>query len=65
MQKDLLQTAAIIVAIFMAAWAIRGDIAENSSAIAELRGALLAHVGGHSHVRNVIAETGAANAEEQ
>ncbi|MGI9305923.1 MAG: hypothetical protein ACR2P5_01320 [Gammaproteobacteria bacterium] len=38
MTKDMMQTLAIIAAIFMAAWAVRGDIAANTAAIAELRG---------------------------
>ena len=64
-----MQTIAVIVAIFMAAWVIRGDIAknaamiagntaaisQNTAAVAELRGALLAHIGGHSHSPKIAA----------
>ena len=32
MEKSTLQTVAVIVAVFMAAWAIRGDIANNTVA---------------------------------
>ena len=63
----MMQTAAILIAMFMVAWAIRGDIANNAVAIAkntaiieemrndiaEIRGALLAHVGGHNHTPTV------------
>ena len=65
-----MQTIAVIVAIFMAAWVIRGDIAknaamiagntaaisQNTAAVAELRGALLAHIGGHDSPQIAAAE---------
>lgn len=54
-KRSLLETAAILAAIFMTAWAIRGEIAANTAAIAELRGVLLSHVGGRNHAP-VIAE---------
>ena len=74
MSKEIVATVlgavAVLVAVFMMAWVIRGDIAANTAAInelsrtvhsntaaisantaaiAKLEGALLAHVGGHSH----------------
>lgn len=57
-QWSILDTVAIIAAIFMVARAIRGGIAANTVAIAELRGALLAHIGGNSQAPGKIAATG-------
>ena len=65
MQRDTMQTIAVIVAVFMAAWHIGGMVSANTAAtsantaaIAKLEGALLAHIGGHSHGTKVaLAET--------
>ena len=48
-KRSILETAAILVAIFMAAWAIRGEIAANTAAIARLEGVLITHINGHNH----------------
>ena len=55
-KATFLQTIAILVSIFMMGWAIRGEIAANTAEIAELRGALLVHINGHSHVTKTVNE---------
>ncbi|MGU9951021.1 MAG: hypothetical protein ACNYPH_01670 [Gammaproteobacteria bacterium WSBS_2016_MAG_OTU1] len=56
MDKSLLQTAAIIATIVVAAWSISGGVKANTVAIAdlrddmrELRSLLVSHIAGHSH----------------
>lgn len=76
-KRSTLETAAILAAIFAVAWTIRGDIAANGAAIAangaaisantaataKLEGALLTHVGGHSHAPVIVADN--SDAETQ
>ncbi|MGI9296398.1 MAG: hypothetical protein ACR2QC_00695 [Gammaproteobacteria bacterium] len=56
MSKELLATLAAAAAILAVMWNISGEIGElrgavnaNTAAIAELRGIMIAHIGGHSH----------------
>ncbi len=44
---------AVLVAIFMMGWAIRGEIAANTAAIAKMEGAILTHIGAHSHAPQI------------
>ena len=59
MDKSTIQTILIILTVIAtgasAAWVIRGEIANNTAAISELRGALYAHVNGHDH-KQVVSE---------
>ena len=48
---------AVLVAIFMMGWAIRGEIAANTAAIAKMEGALLTHISAYSHTQKVAEGT--------
>ena len=54
---------AVIIAIFMMAWVIRGDIATNATAIAELRGAVNANNTAIAELRGAMNANTAAIAE--
>ena len=58
-----MQTTAIIIAIFMAAWAVRGNIADNTVAIAEMRTAIEHNTAAITEMRTAITQNAAAIAE--
>ncbi len=72
-KRSILETAAIITTIFMAAWHLGGEVQANSGAISELRadvremrGLLVTHIAGHSHAGGeVVAKAGGSETGTQ